>query len=152
MLKRIILVAAIATCLSANAYAETNREIYKSCTTDDVDPKNYDTFCVPYVKAIVRTLYPLSKLSGCIPFRTSLADIEMNLIMHIFNVFNAREEWGLNFIQLYDSMTSELWECPSIYEVHREAAAIKNLKNQKNGANDGKKSSKLEDLMKMPVD
>jgi len=144
MLKRIILAAAIATCLTATAHAETNREIYKSCV---YGKKKYDTVCVPYVKAIVRTLYPLSRLSRCIPFETSLDDIEAELEMHIENY---RGNWSLNFIQLYDSMTSDLWGCPSIYEMHQEEAGIKDLKNQKNGANDGNKS--IEELLKMPVD
>jgi hypothetical protein len=81
-------------------------------------------------------------LSGCLPSGISLAYIEDELIIHMFN---EREEWGLNFIQLYDSMMSG-WKCPSIYEVHRGAAILKDLKKQKTGANHVKKPLKDDDL------
>jgi hypothetical protein len=61
-------------------------------------------------------------------------------------LFNNPRDLNLSPVQLYYQMMSDRWNCPSIYEVHRVAAILKDLKKQKTGANDVKKPLKDDDL------
>ena len=147
MLKRVILAAALATCLASTAHAETNRQIHERCAFDS----NYEGFYKIYVNAIVRTLGPLSALSQCLPSGISRADIEDALFLQMQETLTMNpRDLNLNPVQLYDQMMSDWWNCPSIYEVHRGAAILKDLKKLKTGANDVKKPLKDdEEMMEM---